>query len=183
MPQRKLSLSLYFEDFTIGVEHVTRGRTITESDIVSFAGLSGDFVELHTNEEYARQSPYGRRIAHGLLTLSISSGLMVQMNLVGEVLSNEERVDFQPVIETPAGMAKIEVRIMYIWLDELRAVNTIVRMGQDGTVVAVRRIGIHGHPAFPLRLNGIATSPDGTRIWVTMTDRVLGGVVLELPSF
>jgi hypothetical protein len=42
----------------------------------------------------------------------------------------QERVDFQPVIETPAGMAKIEVRIMYIWLDELRAVNTIVRMGR-----------------------------------------------------
>jgi len=42
----------------------------------------------------------------------------------------QERVDFTPVIETPAGAAKIEVRIMYIWLDELRAVNTIVRMGR-----------------------------------------------------
>ncbi len=42
----------------------------------------------------------------------------------------QERVDFTPVIETPAGPAKIEVRIMYLWLDELRAVNTIVRMGR-----------------------------------------------------
>jgi hypothetical protein len=42
----------------------------------------------------------------------------------------QERVDFVPVIETPAGKAKIEVRIMYIWLDEMRAVNTIVRMGR-----------------------------------------------------
>jgi len=79
-------LSLYFEDFTAGVEHVTRGRTITESDIVNFAGLSGDFIELHTNEEYARQSPFGRRIAHGLLTLSISTGLMVQMNLITDTV-------------------------------------------------------------------------------------------------
>ena len=79
-------MSLYYEDFTTGVEHVTRGRTITESDIVTFAGLSGDFVELHTNEEYARQSAYGKRIAHGLLTLSISSGLMTQMNLVTDTV-------------------------------------------------------------------------------------------------
>jgi hypothetical protein len=42
----------------------------------------------------------------------------------------QDRVDFAPVVETPAGMAKIEVRIMYIWLDEMRAVNTIVRMGR-----------------------------------------------------
>jgi 3-hydroxybutyryl-CoA dehydratase len=75
-------LSLYFEDFIAGSEHVTRGRTITESDIMSFAGLSGDFTELHTNEEYARGGPFGRRIAHGLLTLSISSGLMVRTNLI-----------------------------------------------------------------------------------------------------
>jgi 3-hydroxybutyryl-CoA dehydratase len=79
-------LSLYFEDFVVGVEHVTRGRTITESDVMNFAGLSGDFVELHTNEEFARQSSYGRRIAHGLLTLSISSGLMTRMNLVTDTI-------------------------------------------------------------------------------------------------
>ena len=79
-------MSLYFEDFTVGVEHVTRGRTITESDIMNFAGLSGDFIELHTNEEYARQSPFGRRIAHGMLTLSISTGLMTRMNLITDTV-------------------------------------------------------------------------------------------------
>src|SRR5260370_30305535 len=86
MPQRTYSLSLYFEDFIIGVEHVTRGRTITESDVMNFAGLSGDFIELHTNEEYARQSPYGRRIAHGMLTLSIATGLMTRMNLITDTV-------------------------------------------------------------------------------------------------
>jgi 3-hydroxybutyryl-CoA dehydratase len=70
---------LYFEDYI--VDHVTtsRGRTVTEADIVNFAGLSGDFVELHMNEEYARNGPFGRRIAHGALIFSISTGLMVQM--------------------------------------------------------------------------------------------------------
>lgn len=79
-------MSLYFEDFSPGVEHTTRGRTITESDILNFAGLSGDFIELHTNEEYARQSSFGRRIAHGMLTLSISTGLMTQMNLITDTV-------------------------------------------------------------------------------------------------
>ena len=72
-------MSLYFEDFEIGHISRSRGRTITEADIVNFAGLSGDFVELHMNEEFAKEGPFGRRIAHGLLVLSISSGLMVQM--------------------------------------------------------------------------------------------------------
>jgi 3-hydroxybutyryl-CoA dehydratase len=81
-----VKLSLYFEDFSPGVEHTTRGRTITESDVVHFAGISGDFIELHTNEEYARQSPYGRRIAHGMLTLSIATGLMTQMNLITDTV-------------------------------------------------------------------------------------------------
>jgi 3-hydroxybutyryl-CoA dehydratase len=70
---------VFFEDYV--VDHVTtsRGRTITESDIVNFAGLSGDFVELHTNEEYAKRGPFGRRIAHGALVFSISTGLTLQM--------------------------------------------------------------------------------------------------------
>jgi len=70
---------LYFEDYELGSVAVSRGRTITESDIVSFAGLSGDFVELHMNEEYAKNGPFGRRIAHGALIFSISTGLMMQM--------------------------------------------------------------------------------------------------------
>jgi 3-hydroxybutyryl-CoA dehydratase len=86
MPRKESFLSLYFEDFAAGAEHVTRGRTITESDIMNFAGLSGDFIELHTNEEYARRSPFGRRIAHGMLTLSISVGLVTRMNLITDTV-------------------------------------------------------------------------------------------------
>jgi 3-hydroxybutyryl-CoA dehydratase len=77
---------MYFEDYTIDEVRTSRGRTITEADIVNFAGLSGDFVELHMNEEYARNGPFGRRIAHGALIFSISTGLMVQMT------SNQEAI-------------------------------------------------------------------------------------------
>ncbi len=71
-------MSRHFEDFELGQKTITRSRTITEADIVNFAGLSGDFIELHMSEEFARQGPFGKRIAHGLLLLSISSGLTVQ---------------------------------------------------------------------------------------------------------
>ena len=71
-------MGMYFEDFKVGHKTVSRTRTITEADVVNFAGLSGDFVELHMSESYAAAGPFGRRIAHGLLVLSVSSGLMVQ---------------------------------------------------------------------------------------------------------
>ena len=70
---------MYFDDYVVGTVTTSRGRTVTEADIVNFAGLSGDFVELHMNEEYAKRGPFGRRIAHGALIFSISTGLTVQM--------------------------------------------------------------------------------------------------------
>ncbi|MEX2262134.1 MAG: MaoC/PaaZ C-terminal domain-containing protein [Bryobacteraceae bacterium] len=79
-------MSLYFEEFVLDRLLETRGRTITESDVVSFAGLSGDFIELHTNDEYAKTTPFGQRIAHGALIFSVSIGLMTQMNLVTETV-------------------------------------------------------------------------------------------------
>lgn len=72
-------MSKYFEDYSLDETVVTGTRTITEADIVNFAGLSGDFHELHMSEEFARRGPFGRRIAHGALIFSISTGLTIQM--------------------------------------------------------------------------------------------------------
>ena len=69
-----MSRGLYFEDMEIGYEVTSPGRTITEADIVNFAGVSGDYNELHINDHYASQTQFGQRIAHGLLGLSVSSG-------------------------------------------------------------------------------------------------------------
>ena len=66
----------YFEDFEVGDKMVSQGRTVTETHVVNFGGLSGDFHQLHTNVEFARKGPFGKRIAYGFLILSISSGLM-----------------------------------------------------------------------------------------------------------
>ena len=66
----------YYDDFKVGDVEVTRARTITETDIVNFAAFSGDWYPLHTDIEYARQGPFGERIAHGMLVLSVATGLM-----------------------------------------------------------------------------------------------------------
>src|ERR1019366_6849778 len=71
-------VALYFEEFEQGELLISAGRTVTETDVVNFAALSGDWNELHVNEEFARQGHFGRRIAHGALTFSISTGLAAQ---------------------------------------------------------------------------------------------------------
>ena len=82
---------LYFEDFTVGTRLRTAGRTITEADIVTFAGLSGDFNQIHTNAVYAAGDTFGKRVAHGLLVQSIATGLAVQSGVIeGTVLAFRE---------------------------------------------------------------------------------------------
>ena len=65
----------YFEEFEIGDVIETAARTVTETDIMLFAGLSGDYNQLHTDVEFAKGTRFGERVAHGLLGLSIASGL------------------------------------------------------------------------------------------------------------
>ena len=66
---------LYFDDVAVDQEWESLGRTVTEADIVNFAGLSGDFSPIHMDHEFAKTTPFHKPIAHGLLVLSIGSGL------------------------------------------------------------------------------------------------------------
>jgi 3-hydroxybutyryl-CoA dehydratase len=82
---------MWFEEFEVGEQIISPGRTITESDIVSFAGLSGDYNQIHTNAELARKTPFGQRVAHGLLGLSIASGLAMRTGVLeGTVIAFRE---------------------------------------------------------------------------------------------
>ncbi len=82
---------MYFEEFTPGLTVITAGRTVTESDVVSFAGLSGDYNQIHVDAEYSANAMFGQRVAHGLLCLSIASGLAVQTGVLeGTVLAFRE---------------------------------------------------------------------------------------------
>jgi acyl dehydratase len=69
---------LSFDDLVVGDEWESPRRTVTESDVVLFAGLSGDFNPLHVDHSAAKSYPFGRPVAHGLLGLAIASGLMTQ---------------------------------------------------------------------------------------------------------
>jgi len=84
------SIDLYFDDFVIGDRFATRSRTITEADIVAFAGLSGDYHPLHTDETFAVNGPFGARVAQGALTLSVASGL--EFGLVNPSGTDESKV-------------------------------------------------------------------------------------------
>lgn len=75
-------IGYYFEDIEIDKPLVTRGRTITESDIVQFAGLTGDYNPMHTNAEYMKTHPMGQRVAHGMLTLSYAVGQLYQLGFM-----------------------------------------------------------------------------------------------------
>lgn len=66
---------LFFDDVEVGQQWESPGRTVTETDIVNFADLSGDFNPIHIDHEFARTTPFRRPIAHGLLVLSLGSGL------------------------------------------------------------------------------------------------------------
>jgi acyl dehydratase len=65
-----------YADLRVGMSFRSPGRTITDADLVAFAGLTGDYSELHTSDVYARASQFGRRIAHGMLGLAYAHGLM-----------------------------------------------------------------------------------------------------------
>jgi len=82
---------LYFEEFNAGQQIVTPGRTITEADIVHFAGLSGDFNQIHVDANFSKNTPFGQRVAHGLLGMAIASGLATRTGLMeGTVMAFRE---------------------------------------------------------------------------------------------
>jgi acyl dehydratase len=77
---------LYWEEWEIGAEFESPARTVTEADIVMFAGLSGDYNPLHVNEEYCKTTIFGTRIAHGPLVYAITAGLLFQLHLYDDTL-------------------------------------------------------------------------------------------------
>lgn len=76
------SSHLYYDDVEVGQEWVSSGRTVTEADVVNFAGVSGDFNPIHMDHEFAKTTPFRRPIAHGLLVFAIGSGLGVNCPLM-----------------------------------------------------------------------------------------------------
>lgn len=125
---------LWFEEFEPGQKLVTAGRTVTEADIVNYAGLSGDFSAIHTDAVFAGSTGYGGRAAHGLLVASIISGLLVQTGLldgtlgafreirnwkfkkpvyIGDTIRAEmEILETQPLKKLDSGLVRLGLRVL-----------------------------------------------------------------------
>lgn len=81
----------YFEEFEAGQKFRSAGRTITEHDILTFAGLSGDYNQIHTDVEFSKTTPFGQRVAHGILGLAVATGLVMRTGILeGTVLAFRE---------------------------------------------------------------------------------------------
>jgi acyl dehydratase len=130
---------LFFEDLCSGMQFTSAGRTVTEADIVAFAGLSGDYNPLHIDSEFASGTVHGARIAHGLLVLSILSGLSTRVPLM------------LALADTMVGLAALECR----WKratkigDTLHVRLTVVELKPtskgDKGVVVLNRDAINQH--------------------------------------
>jgi acyl dehydratase len=145
---------LFFEDYVLGNVYRTVGRTITESDIALFAGLTGDYNQLHTNEVWVRENTdFPGRIAHGPLGLSIAMGLGASLGfsqgttlafleieswkfkrpiLIGDTLSVEVEIAEKRETSKPnAGVLKRDIRV-------LNQHGEIVQEGRTVTLVKRR---------------------------------------------
>lgn len=151
---------LYYEDLSIGQEWESPGRALAEADIRTFAELTGDFNPIHTSPEYAATTPFGRIMAHGMLTLSRASGMSIGHPPVRTIAVVElKNIRFSlPVY--PGDVLRVRSRVVakerkgrgkrgqVTWIREtVNQDNKIVQHGESITLVEARE----GPP--PLKAN------------------------------
>ncbi len=145
----------YFDEFKVGDEFVTPSRTLTETDVVMFAAMTGDYNELHTNAEYMKDTQFGQRLVHGLLGLSISEGLLFRLGFqegTGIAFLGIESWQFQAplffgdtirvkvkIAETRASKSKPDRGIVKLYLEIVKQDGTVVQSGYKTIMMQRRR--------------------------------------------
>jgi 3-hydroxybutyryl-CoA dehydratase len=156
------SSHLYFDDFEVGQVWESGGRTVTETDIVNFAGFSGDFNPIHIDHQFAANTPFRRPIAHGFGVFCIASGLGVQTPGVRTLalLKVREWTFRQPVF--PGDTVRLRTRVVektlrgrgkrgeVIWHRTI--LNQDDKIVQDGEIITL----VECRPLVPVA-NGIVT--------------------------
>jgi acyl dehydratase len=144
----------FFEDWVINDEYTTPTRTITETDVVMFAAMSGDYNELHTSTEATRNNQFGQRIAHGLLILSISHGLLFRTGFLDQTamaflgvdrwkfqapvfFGDTIRVKFK-VTDKKASKSKADRGVVTLSLEVVNQNGVVVQSG-DKTIMIKRK--------------------------------------------
>lgn len=130
--------SLYFDDFSLGQKFISKGRTVTEADLVNFTAVTWDHNSIHTDAEYAKETPYGKRIAHGILGIAIQAGLT--SHLTGDSILALLNVNWnfkKPVFIGDTLHVEQWVKEMKALPDGKRGVLTFEKeiINQDGEVV------------------------------------------------
>jgi 3-hydroxybutyryl-CoA dehydratase len=150
-------LSRSFEDFKVGQTVATRGRTVEQSDVNAFAGLTWDFYPLHTDEIYARSTRFGRRILHGPLVYAMAVGLM-PIDFFGDAivafLGVRELRHLAPVY--PGDTIQVRATVQETTAKEQGGIVTIeyVVLNQDQTTVMSASL------QFLMRAVGLPATPD-----------------------
>jgi acyl dehydratase len=130
----------YFDEVEIGQKFVTRGRTITEADLVQFAALTGDYNPMHTNAEYMKTHPMGQRVAHGMLTLSYAVGQIYQLGFMERTVTAFRGLEMKFSLPVFIGDT-IHVEVIITEKKEMRRVGNgqitaeIKIINQDGKTV------------------------------------------------
>lgn len=142
----------YFDQIETGEEYLTPGVTVTETHVLQFAGLSMDFFELHTNEEYARQTQFGRRVAHGLLGLALADGLKNRSELrvraiaslgwswefTGPIFLGDTIQVRMRVIDKRASRSKPDRGVVTLGLEVVNQRGEVVQKGENRLMVERR---------------------------------------------
>jgi 3-hydroxybutyryl-CoA dehydratase len=144
----------YLEDIEVGSTFKTGRRTVTEADVVAFAGVSGDFNPLHTDEVFAREeTPFGGRIAHGPLVLSISYGMRsvrdqwrilalagCERRFVSPVFPGDTVWGEYEVLESRASRSRPQAGFVTLGVRILSDRGEVVQEGRDVLMVAARPV-------------------------------------------
>lgn len=142
----------YFDEIEIGETCETPGVTITDWHVLQFAGVSMDFFELHTNEEFARQTEFGRRVAHGLLGLAVTDGLKNRSafqvhalaslhwswDFVGPIFIGDTVTARLRVAEKRASQSKPDRGVITLELELRNQQGKIVQKGKNVLLVACK---------------------------------------------
>ncbi len=145
---------MLFEEFQVGQRVITAARTVTESDVVAFAGLSGDYNQIHTDAEFSRATSAGQRVAHGLLCLSIATGLAMRTGVLeGTVLAFREIGEWKfvkPVLLGDTIHAELEVA----------STKPLPRIGAGAVTLAVAVKNQHGDTTMKGTWTALVTSQE-----------------------
>lgn len=119
-----MSNAYHYDELNVGAEFYSPTRTITESDIIQFAGLTGDLNELHTSATFAKSTSFGERIAHGMLILSMANGLYMRSGIFNTsvFLGIENWKSTKPVMIGDTIMLKLTIADKRMTKDGKRAI-------------------------------------------------------------